>query len=470
MGHHRLVPGAGTSDRERYRNASIDYFWPRIPYGTLDASSFDGVSLAPLAGYADKILLPRGLHTAPGGYRIAGHRHGNAKRITAAPLAFNEFGDESDENDHRMYADGISLDQEIARQLNPPGRGALTLRVGQIREMSSSGVISYRGPNDPVTGEPNPWRAYQGLVGMTGASDEAMGLLVERRQSVIDLVREDLDHLQRMDLSRDDRDKLEAHLTATRELELRMDDAGLIPRELPPSRVAEIQAVDPDSVEQNEMFPTIGEMQMDVIALAIASGYTHAASLQWSWSAGQVLYRWDGMNYENPHHPLSHGNTSNGSTGDPIANWQDKLDRVDAWYAKQLRYLLDRLQSYTEGDGTVLDNCAVLWSNEFGINHSCWDVPHVLVGSCGGYFRTGRYVKVTSLSDEDLNWARWNTPLHARSAPHDAPHNKLLTTILNAVGVRASDGAPVRMFGRNNTSDDDREHVQPGELDELKAS
>lgn len=43
----------------------------------------------------------------------------------------------------------------------------------------------------------------------------------------------------------------------------------------------------------------------------------------------------------------------------------------------------------------------------------------------------------------------------------DAPHNKLLTTILNAVGVEAEGGGPVTSFGG--------QFGEPGEFDQLKA-
>ena len=44
----------------------------------------------------------------------------------------------------------------------------------------------------------------------------------------------------------------------------------------------------------------------------------------------------------------------------------------------------------------------------------------------------------------------------------DAPHNKLLTGVLNAVGVQDPAGGPVTMFGHPD-------FAAPGEFDVLKA-
>jgi hypothetical protein len=452
-------------------------FYPAIDPGSLSPESFDvpvpghprGVScLSPLRDYADRLLVLRGIHTAPGGYRIHGHVHANAKRLTAAQLWINEFGDEDiNPNSGVQTADGISIDQEIARQLNPPGREALTLRVGYGSE-GSRGAISYRGPNDIVTGEPHPFRAYERIVGLAEADAEARAQIMLRRRSIIDLVRDDLDSLRRLHLSRDDERMMDLHLTSLRELETSLESEGLIP--LPAERTEEMAALEDSVVQRDSMTKTVGRMHMDVIAMAVASDYTRAATLQWSRSASQVVYRWDGMDFNNPHHPISHGNTSNGSSGDPIDGWQDMMDLINDWHAEQFRYLLERLDAYEEEDGTVLDNTIAMWSNAMGRGHQCWDVPHVIAGSAGGYLRTGRYVNLSSASIAEIEEAtRRGESRYREDLPHDAPNNKLLTTILNAVGCQDEDGGPVRMFGVPNGSDDFREQLQPGEFEELKA-
>jgi hypothetical protein len=73
-----------------------------------------------------------------------------------------------------------------------------------------------------------------------------------------------------------------------------------------------------------------------------------------------------------------------------------------------------------EADGkTVLDNSVILYSNELsdGRGHAYYDLPYLLAGSCAGYFKQGMYL---TLGESE-----------------DAPHNKLLNTIVNAMGIQS---------------------------------
>jgi hypothetical protein len=92
----------------------------------------------------------------------------------------------------------------------------------------------------------------------------------------------------------------------------------------------------------------------------------------------------------------------------------------------------------------VLDNTAVVMMNELshGKDHDFRDLPVVIAGSCGGYFKQGEYIKVTAQADTRND--------------ADAPHNKLLTTLCNAMGV------PETHFGAADLGED-------GEFDQLKA-
>jgi hypothetical protein len=112
--------------------------------------------------------------------------------------------------------------------------------------------------------------------------------------------------------------------------------------------------------------------------------------------------------------------------------------------------LCDKLAAYEEGDATVLDNTAVCWLNDMsdGLAHSYMNLPYVVVGSCGGYLKTGQQLSVTASDSFDQS--------------DDAGHNLLLCTLLNAVGVTADDGGPVTSFG-------DPDYAAPGSLTAIEA-
>lgn len=416
---------------------NMDRWFPTGNYGPLTPSMLTGTALEPLSAFTSKMLIPRGIHQVPRGWGwdpSAGcdHQKGMGIKLTARPLSSSSG-----------YAEGISLDQHVANHLHP-GQSALNLSVGAWYG-SPTGHISSLGDSQPVTGENNPWLAYQDLFGgIAEPGSEAEDRLVRRRQSVLDLVRPEYEALlARPVLSTADRQKLDMHFQAIRDLE-NGSGGGVIPCSLEAARANEIAGIDPETVTYDSEYKTIGLMQMDILAIAIACGATRSATLQWGSGAGGPVFDWDGIDHDYNHHKLSHGNTQDDCSGAPVAGYLDMLFDIDRWHSEQLAYLVQKLEDYSEGAGTVLDQCCLLYANELsdGLGHAWWDLPFILFGSCNGYFRQGEYALVTHVgwTDNDI----------------DAPHNKLLTTISNAMGI------PETHFGEPSVGAD-------GEFEELKA-
>ncbi|WAS91599.1 DUF1552 domain-containing protein [Nannocystis punicea] len=420
---------------------NLETFFPQAP-GPLTVDSLMGSALEPLTAYREKLLIPRGLHMVPKGWGhdpgTAGNDHamGMGHKLTAQPL-----------DPDTLYARGVSVDQFAAAQLNPDGRPSLTLSVGW-RHLDVLGHISYAGSGMPVTPEGNPWLTYQDLMGLGGLDELAKLRIATRRQSVLDLVEDEFKALKARGLGKADAMKLEMHADSIRDLEVEMAGSGLVACALDPARAAEIEAVDPDSVLLDAQFKAIGRMQLDVLAMAIACGATNVATIQWASGSGGPVYQWDGMHHEYNHHKLSHGNTKDDDTGEEVAGYMEMLAQIDRWHAEQLGHLLDRLSAYEEGDGTVLDRSAVVWMHELseGKIHSYIDLPTVIAGSAGGYLKQGEYIDL--VGDEDPWDLRY-------------PHNRLLVTLLNAVGCTGEDGSPITEFGR--------EGLEKGEYSELLA-
>ncbi len=433
---------AGPTDNRRLvvffccNGVEMDRWWPDAPYGALSPASFTANrGLAALAPYASKLLLPRGMHMSPRGFgqdQSAGddHAKGMGCKLTARRL-----------QDGSVYAEGISVDQHIAKALNPKGAPSLSLMVGG-RANGVLGHISYMGSNQPVTAENNPKLAYQDLVGLGGLDESDSKLLLARRQSVLDLVQDDYKVLLNEKLSQADRTKLEKHFDTVRDLEIKL--AGTIACNVNPERAAEIDGIDPNTVEYDDQYKKIGQMQMDILAMAISCGATRVATLQWGSGSGGPIFSWDGMKHGYNHHKLSHGNTKDDNSGGDVPGYLDMLLAIDQWYASQFAYLLGKLAGYDDGGGvSVLDNSAVVLMNELshGKDHDYRDLPVAIAGSCGGYFTQGQYIKVTAQAD-------------TKNAA-DAPHNKLLTTLCNAMGV------PETHFGSQQLG-------EPGEFDQIK--
>ena len=395
-----------------------DRFWPSV--GNLTAASFAGKGTEALAPYADRLLIPRGVHGYPVG-TWTGHLEGTGQALTAAGISGDEL------------AQGTSIDQIIASELNPPGREALVLKPGgRDLGVPMFNCISYRAPGQMAGAESNPWLAYRAMMGTSngggttdggGAQDPVQDLVLLRRQSVIDLARAEFDELKAMNLSQSDREKLDAHFSLLRDAEVEMSDpGGPISCDVDAQTLGVLEGIDGSAVERNENFPTMARLHVKVAALALACGYTRSAVLQWGAAvAGSPMYQWDGINHNYRHHPLSHGTTDDFNE-QAVSGYKEMLFEIDRWNITEFKALLDLLDSYSEGENTLLDNTVVLYTNEFshGQGHTTGDLPIIIVGGAG-YFKRG-VSQVVDNSSADIAGGNGNS-------------NKLLATVLNAVGI-----------------------------------
>ncbi|MEM1417735.1 MAG: DUF1552 domain-containing protein [Myxococcota bacterium] len=400
----------------------------------------EGQALSAVRDYADRMLVLRGVHTVPRGYYDdpapgCEHDKGMGSKLTAQPLDPDTY-----------FPMGESVDQLIARRINPGGRAPLTLMVGPYDERVN-GMISSRGPNAPVFGENNPWTAYQRITGLVG-DEGGMDRVLRRRESVLDVVGDDLEELRALPMSARDRMKLETHVESVRQLELDLVATGLCGDR---SLQAELELIDPANVVSEAYFKQMGRLQTEVLALAMRCGGQRVATLQWGSGARGPIFRWDGMEHEYNHHKISHGNTRDDDSGAPLLGALDMMHQIDSWYAQRFADLLDVLDDADEGEhGSVLDQSAVLWINELsdGAVHDYKDLPVVLAGSAGGRLTTGRYLKMTRLED-------------VKSADDSGGCNKLLNTLINVMTMSGPGDARTTDFGW--------EGAPPGEFRELES-
>lgn len=427
-----------------HNGVNMDKWFPTTAYGALTPASFIGTGMEPIASYAPKALLPRGLHQVPRGFgRDPGggddHARGVGCKFTASPLA----------DTTERYATGVSIDQVIAKAVNPGAKGALNLMVG-YRSKDVLGCISYVSAGQQASPFQDPWKAFKDWV---GSGSPTAGTMVDRaamrRKSVLDLVKAEFDALKaNTAVSKQDRDKLDLHFSTIRDVEIGMGAAGLPACNLPAARAAEIMAINPSTITLDSQYQKIGGMMLDVMALAMACDYNRVVTLQWGSGAGGPIFSWlpPALNTMYNHHKLSHGSTTDGGPMGtlPEADWKSALLSIDQWYSTQLKGLLDRMAAYTEPGGTLLDNSTVLYMNDLGdgLGHNWMDLPVMLIGGCQGYFKQGQYIKMTvgTGTANDI----------------DAPTNQLCTTLANALGV------PMTNFGTAPTG-------KAGELTALKA-
>ncbi len=354
--------------------------------------------LAPLEPHKDKIIVVQGVDQQGGGGD--GHQNGMVGMLTGQVCNPGPF--KNGDGGTAGWANGISVDQRIANVIgNETKLKSLELTVQPGSRVDDWNRMSYLGPDQPVPPESSPYQAFDRLFKDLSVNSGPVDHSIDRQKTVLSLVMDEFRSLNAK-LGAADRQKLEAHLTAVREIEARL---GVAPQAALASCHAPVLG-GPLDVAANDNFPTVGKLQMDLLVMALACDMTRVASLMWNKSVGQARFTWLGI--ARPHHDMSHD-------GDSQLDTVESLTRINHWYAEQYAYLVAALKAIPEGAGSMLDNTVLLWCNELGKGnaHSREDAPYVLAGSAGGHFKTGRYL----------------------SYPNQMPHNNLLVSLIQSMGI-----------------------------------
>jgi hypothetical protein len=287
-------------------------------------------------------------------------------------------------------ADGASLDQVVA---NAVGGGS---RVKSL--ITGNKVYNYffftDGPKQVHPVEPDPKKNFDRLfTGFTaptagGAPDPAaaadLARLRARDKSILDATMEQYKKLA-MNVGAGDRQRLEKHLAAIRQVELQIDNASGGAAEATRSCVKPAAA--PGPAMGADQYQHFGKANLELSALAFACDITRVAAIQWI-SHNQV-FSWLGANEQ--HHPLSH------KCGAPGPDAQ--LTKIVTWHAEQAAAFLAQLKSYPEGEGTVFDNTIFYWTNEQSIGSHRFERGPFLIAAgkfplaTTGTLQTGRYLK-----------------------------------------------------------------------------
>lgn len=359
-------------------------FWPT---GTERSFTLNELT-KPLAPYQSKLTFLKGVRLndslqngALGGTLGSEHARGTGGMLTARPLnagtEFKSFG-----NTTSGWGSGQSIDQYLAETLAPPTRFK-SMQLGvHVRDTEVRARISYAGSNQPLPPRDDPKDVFQALFGdqnSAGASDPALARLWAQRKSVFDLTRGELKRVSQL-LGAEDRQKLEQHVTALRNVEQRLVGT---PGEAEPRATCSPPTLAAVDLSVDEQYLQTGKLQMDLAAAALACDQTRILTFQWSYSESEHLFPF--LGYSGNHHVISHDFSSSGPN-------YTAYNGIQTWYAEQLAYFLGKLDSYQEGDRTLLDNTILLWATEIGesTQHDLTLMPYVLAGSAGGAIAPGR--------------------------------------------------------------------------------
>jgi hypothetical protein len=353
-------------------------------------------STAPLQPYQDRMLIYRGLdnvsainqggsaHTKAGSHTLTGAAHIEGQFEVAGGGGFSTR---------------ISIDQALAQQIgaDTPVSSLLTgvdIGLGSVGETPRA-RFSYLGYNQPVAPSGSASQVFNQLAGFLGGGDpeanaEILRLRAERR-SVLDLAMSDIEDLDGS-LAAVDRARLDAHLTHLRELEQSIANLP-DPNEIDPACVALDQPA-----ELTELTARTQQM-LDLIAFALRCDITRVATFQWAGAQSALQYGFVPNVVDYPHHALSH-------TEDP-AQYDEGMRGIARFHSEQVAYLAQRLDQYTEGDGTVLDHSVLVHLNTMsrGDTHDFRDIPVLTIGrgASSAGLDTGRSLALGGRSLNDFH-------------------------------------------------------------------
>ena len=340
----------------------------------------------PLEAYKDRMLFLRGLSNKVRGDGD-GHMRGMSCLLTGIELFPGNIQGGSDTP--AGWASGISIDQEIknyfqSREETRTRFGSLEFGVGVTDRADPWTRMSYAGPNKPVAPISNPYQMYRKLYGQL--KDK------ENLQSILGDVRDDLRKVRKL-ISTEDRRLLEDHETLVSQMEKEIKIASDQKLRVQPPTLEEGIA------DQNDNVPRLSRMQVDLLINSFVNDMARVATLQYTKSVGQARMNW--LDIKDGHHGLSHEPDK-----DEVA--QAKLIKINSWFCGELRYLVDKLATTREpgGDGYLLDNTLVVWTNELGKgnSHTLDNIPFVLIG--GGFgFKMGRSLKFEKVPHNRLHLA-----------------------------------------------------------------
>jgi len=355
--------------------------------------------LEPLAPHRDDILVLTGL-TAD-----KARPHGDGGGDHARALAAFLTGTQARKTDGADIRSGISVDQVAAARLGDQTRlpsleigceaGAMAGNCDSGYSCVYSSTISWRSATQPVPKEVNPRLVFERLFG-DGASEQRKKRDALRK-SILDFVRDDAADLEGK-ISRNDRRKLDEYFSAVRDIELRIERAERLPDVETPEF--------PVPAGAPKEYPEHLRIMCDLMVLAFQSDVTRICTFVLANEGSNRPYPF--IDVPDGHHYLSHHGNDEAKKA--------KIAQINRFHVSQFAYLLERLKSIPEGDGTLLDHCMIAYGsgNSDGNRHNHDDLPILLAGRGGGTIQTGRHIRY----------------------PNETPLNNLWLSMLERMDVR----------------------------------
>jgi hypothetical protein len=339
-------------------------------------------TLQPLAAHRDKILLIEGLaqHFGwPNGDGTGDHARAASTYLSGVHIRKTGGAD---------IEAGVSMDQIAAQRVGSRTRIPsleLTCEDGRMVGVCDTGYsciyssnISWRAAHTPSSPELDPRAVFETLFGSETLDPVARESAWRRDASILDWVL-DQTHSLEADLGPADRGKLDEYMTGVREIEKRIQNA-------------QTQATKPQPGVPMKRPGTVpadlaGHLRLmyDLLRVAFQTDSTRIATLMVGREGS--LRSYDEIGVPESHHPLTHHQGR--------AELIEKVALINRHHVQLFSEFVDSLARTPDGDGSLLDNCMILYGAGLadGNSHQHDHLPAMLVGGACGKLRAGRLIQ-----------------------------------------------------------------------------
>jgi hypothetical protein len=283
---------------------------------------------------------------------------------------------------------GTSVDQMIAQKIGTENLlpslqmavedpGANSSNCGEGYSCVYTNTISWETPTRPLPMEINPQTLFERMFG-DGSSPEMRKVRRERQASILDSVNGSLRDIMSQ-VPHGDQMRLEQYADDVREVERRLTIAARASTDAPNMTM-------PYGVP--ESFHEHIQVQWDLLALAYQTDITRVATMLFARDLTSRTFPESGTN--SSFHGVSHHAEDPGQIA--------LLAKINRYHVQMLAYLVQKLDSIPEGDGTVLDHSLILFGSNMGNSnqHLHYDTPAVLIGGASGRLKGDRYLPYAS--------------------------------------------------------------------------
>ena len=279
---------------------------------------------------------------------------------------------------------------------------------------------SFRSATQAVPAEINPRNVLNRLFGKSGQDGNGRkpGKISQADtldRKMLDLVIGGAKDLRRK-LPQDDQHKLDEYLDSVRSVERRiaaieyrqkeaaLEAAGISVSKRNDSDSPPIEIKIPEGDKRSEYM----QVMCDLNVLAFQTDTTRVSTYIGSTPNG-VSY--PELGFKDEHHSQTHHENRPEQVG--------KVAKITAFNIAQFAYMVKKMHGLREGDGTLLDNCIMMWGSglEDGNKHARENLPFIIAGKGGGTINTGRFLPDTKGNQGDL----LTTLLACAGIPLDRP-------------------------------------------------